>query len=131
MDDEADLRTGIREILEWSGYEAVEAGDGTAGLAQAERLHPDLILLDVTLPGLDGYEVCRRLKANPATQQILVLVLTGGEAAEVHRLAAEAGAVACLTKPFGLAALVAAVKGALTASKRPASPKPSNDGEGQ
>ncbi len=129
VDDEPDLRAGIREILEWSGYEPAEASDGTQGLAQAARLRPDLILLDVTLPGLDGYEVCRRLKANPTTRQIPVMFLTGGEGAEVHRRATEAGAVACLTKPFRLAAIVAAVEGALTPG-HPASPTPRTDGEG-
>ncbi len=113
VDDETDLRAGIREVLEWSNDGPEEAGDGTEGLAKAERLHPDLILLDVALPELDGYEVYRRLKANPKTNLIPVIFLTGGESDEVHRLASAMGPVACVSKPFRLAALLAAIEEAL------------------
>ena len=76
VEDEAGTRAALREFLERSGYLSAEAADGLAGLAQAESWHPDAILLDVRMPGLDGYEVCRRLKANPATKPIPVIVMT-------------------------------------------------------
>ena len=91
VEDEADTRSGLREFLERSGYVAAEAADGLAGLAQAESWHPHAILLDIRMPGLDGYEVCRRLKANPATKPIPVIVVTAVEDAPVSRLAYEAG----------------------------------------
>ncbi|HWU40528.1 MAG TPA: response regulator [Candidatus Acidoferrum sp.] len=62
VDDEADSRELIREMLSTAGYESSEARDGTEGLAMGEALQPDIILLDVRMPGLDGYEVCRGLK---------------------------------------------------------------------
>ncbi len=77
VDDEFDLRTGIRDILEWSGYEAPEVIDGTEGLAITERLRPDVILLDLCMRGLDGFEVCRELKASPTTRPTPLIFLTG------------------------------------------------------
>ncbi len=63
-------------MLAWSGCEAAEAADGTEGFAKAESPHPDMILLDARMRGLDGYEVCRRLKANPATTHTVGIFLT-------------------------------------------------------
>src|SRR5512139_2450631 len=102
VEDEADTRRGLEEFLERHGYLALGAGDGLAGLAQAERWHPHAILLDIRMPGLDGYEVCRRLKANPATKPIPVIVMTAVLDGPVSRVAYEAGALACILKPFRL-----------------------------
>ena len=84
VEDEAGTRTALREFLERAGFLAAEAADGLAGLAQAESWHPHAILLDVRLPGLDGYEVCRRLTANPATKPIPVIVMTAFQS-EKHK----------------------------------------------
>ena len=81
VEDEAGTRTALREFLEGAGFLAAE---GLAGLAQAESWHPHAILLDVRLPGLDGYEVCRRLTANPATKPIPVIVMTAFQS-EKHK----------------------------------------------
>ncbi len=103
-----------RPLLPLAGYEPVEASDGTEGLAKAERLRPDVILLDVLMPGLDGFEVCQGLKANPTTSPIPVIFVTVWQGEAVHRLASAMGAVACLTEPFRLVALQAVIEGAQT-----------------
>ncbi len=121
VDDEAPLRAVIREVLERAGYVPAEAINGLEALAQAAALRPDVILLEVRMRGLDGYEVCRRLKANPETRQIPVLFVTGMEDDELYHLATEAGAVAYLTKPFHLETLPAVIEAALaTAEGQPA-----------
>ena len=76
VDDSRDIRLFCRKLLEKQGYRTAEAADGAGCLAQAQALAPACILLDVQMPDLDGYEVCRRLKAMPATQAIPVLFLT-------------------------------------------------------
>ena len=130
VEDEADTRLAIRGLLESAGYEAGEAADGTAGLAQAERVRPDVILLDVLMPGLDGYEVCRRLKDNRATAAIPVIFLTAFPDLTLNRLAFEAGGVACITKPFRVEALVAVIEAAITNAERRAKRKRKGGGRG-
>lgn len=114
VDDEASPRAVIREVLQRFGYESAEAGDGLDGLAKAEAVRPDVILLEGRMRGLDGYEVCRRLKANTRTQHIPVIFVTGVEDDELYALADEVGAVASLTKPFHFETLVAVIEAALT-----------------
>jgi CheY-like chemotaxis protein len=128
VEDEAGTRTALREFLERAGYLAAEAADGLAGLAQAESWHPHAILLDIRMPGLDGYEVCRRLKANPATKPIPVIVVTAVEDAPVSRLAYEAGAMACLGKPFRLEALLTMIQTTIAGAERRARPKARREG---
>ncbi len=128
VEDEAESRMMIREMLEMSGYEASEAVDGTEGLTKAEALHPHVILLDVRMPGLDGYEVCQGLKENPETTTIPVIFLTGVDDVALNRLAFQVGAVACITKPFRREALVAVVEAALANVGRQAKPKAESDG---
>jgi CheY-like chemotaxis protein len=116
--DESDSRTMIRELLAKSGYEPCEAMDGTEGLAKAEALLPNVILLDVRMSGIDGYEVCQGLKENPATKTIPVIFVTAVQESGLNRLAYKAGAVACLTKPFRHEALVAVIEAALASAER-------------
>ena len=123
VEDEIDTRTAIREILERAGYEPAEAADGAEGLAKAESFHPHVILLDVRMPGLDGYEVCRGLKANPKTRIAPVIFLTAVQDDALNRLAYEAGGVACITKPFRAEALIAVIAAAVASGERRASPK--------
>jgi CheY-like chemotaxis protein len=118
VDDEANMRAALREFLERSGYGIAEAADGLAGLAQAESWHPHAILLDIKMPGLDGYEVCRRLKANPATKPIPVIVMTAVLDGPISRLAYEAGALACILKPFRLEALLATIQTTIAGAER-------------
>ena len=123
VEDDTTTRTTIRELLTGAGFEPVEAGDGTEGLAKAEDIRPDVILLDVHMPGLDGYEVCQGLKENPKTKNIPVIFLTAVQDDALNRLAYQSGAVACLTKPFRLEALVAVIEAAIASADRQAKPK--------
>ncbi len=130
VDDEAAPRAVIREVLQRAGCEPAEAVDGTEGLAKAESLRPDLILLEGRMRGLDGYEVCRRLKANPKTSHIPVIFVTGVEDDELYRLADEVGAAAYITKPFHLETLLTVIAAALASAERQAKPKATNEGDG-
>lgn len=130
VDDEVESRTLIREFLDMPGYELAEAADGIECLAKAEDLHPDVILLDVRMPGLDGYEVCQGLKENPETTHIPVIFVTAVEDAALNRLAYQAGAAACITKPFRREALVAVIEAALANAERQGKPKPQDGADG-
>jgi CheY-like chemotaxis protein len=123
VEDDTTTRTTLRELLTGAGFEPVEAGDGTEGLAKAEEIHPDVILLDVHMPGLDGYEVCQGLKENPNTKNIPVIFLTAVQDDALNRLAYQSGGVACLTKPFRLEALVAVIEAAIASVERQAKPR--------
>ena len=123
VDDEASPRAVIREVLQRSGYEPAEAEGGLEGLAKAEAVRPDIILLEGRMRVLDGYEVCRPLKANTRTQHIPVIFVTGVEDDELYALADEVGAVASITKPFHLETLVAVIDAALASAERQAKPK--------
>ena len=102
----------VGDILESVGYAVIEAVDGADGLEKAATLHPDVILLDLMMPGIDGSEVCRVLKANPETVAIPVIFLTISQDVTLDNLAYAAGAIACIRKPFGREALVAVINAA-------------------
>jgi DNA-binding response OmpR family regulator len=88
IDDEAGIRDSMRMILEYEGYECLLAATGPEGLALAEREAPDLVLLDLMLPGLDGLEVCRRLQGDGTTASISIVMVTakGEESDKVRGL---------------------------------------------
>jgi CheY-like chemotaxis protein len=130
VDDEAMSRAIIREIVETCGYAAAEAVDGTDGLAQAEGIHPDVILLDIRMPGLDGYEVCRGLKANPETKTIPVIFVTAVQDVALNHLAFQVGGVACVTKPVRREALAALIEAAIANAEREANPENKGGGSG-
>jgi len=112
----------VQDILEVTGYTVVEATDGTEGIAKAEALHPHVILLDLMMPGIDGYEVCRTLKKNPETSAIPIVFVTSSPDVTLDHLAYAAGAVACIRKPFRREALMAVLNAALKTSGGPANP---------
>ena len=107
VEDEEQLRRVMKDLLEREGYQIVEAADGVSALEQVDRHAPDLILLDLNLPGLDGYEVLSQLRSRPITAEVPVIVLTakGDEDNEVRVL--KLGADDFLTKPFRARALAA------------------------
>ena len=109
VDDDRLIRQMARDLLEMAGFTVGEAVDGADGLAKATAFHPDLILLDLMMPDLDGYTVCRSLKADPATRAIPVIFLTASPGHDATRQAVAAGAAACLTKPFNLDGLLVVV----------------------
>ncbi len=113
VDDEPTIRYLLRASLEGRGYHLIEAADGLSALQAAQRDRPDLILLDIALPGLSGLEVCRRLKEDPATAATSILLLTGYVQQTEREAADRLGARGCIAKPFSPAALVTQVEEAL------------------
>ena len=113
VDDEDSLRKVMRDLLEREGYDVTEARDGVQALDQVDRVGPDIIVLDLNLPGLDGYGVLSHLRSRPATANIPVIVLTakGDEDNEVRVF--ELGADDFLTKPFRARALSARLEAVL------------------
>jgi len=100
VDDDDDIRGLLRATIERSLHRVVDAADGTEALGLIGRAAPDLILLDVNMPGLDGPALCRWVKANPATRSVKVLMITAATQDEDRRRGLEAGADGYITKPF-------------------------------
>jgi two-component system OmpR family response regulator len=123
VEDDVDIRKVIRMSLKFSGVkEVVTASDGEECLAAVNRERPDLVLLDVTLPKLDGYETCRRLKAKAETRSIPVIFLTAKAQKSEEDLGMEAGAVGYLTKPFDPMKLLEQILGILEREKLSTNP---------
>ena len=120
VDDEEDLCVLAAYALtaNRSDLEVISAKDGLSGLEQARTEQPAAIVLDINMPKMDGYEVCRRLKADAATRDIPVVMLTASGDPHLNQKAFDAGAVACLTKPYRQAALINCVDMALAAGER-------------
>ncbi|HSL77236.1 MAG TPA: response regulator [Candidatus Limnocylindrales bacterium] len=100
IDDDPDIGRLIRTILELEGYEVVLSDDGSRGLAIAQRQRPDVIVLDLMMPVMDGFEALTHLRKDARTNDIPVLVLTAVALQDSRRRALEAGATMYLTKPF-------------------------------
>ncbi len=113
-EDEPDMLMGLRDNLQFEGYETLEATDGEAALQLAADQRPDLILLDVMMPKLDGLEVCKRVRESGSTVPILMLTAKSQEMDIVRGL--EVGADDYITKPFGVRELLARIKVALRRS---------------
>jgi DNA-binding response OmpR family regulator len=118
VDDEDQLRRVMRDLLERDGYQVTEARDGVEALDQIDRHAPDIIVLDLNLPGLDGYGVLSHLRSRPATTGIPVVVLTaqGDEDNEVRVF--EMGADDFLSKPFRARALSVRLRAVLGRKSR-------------
>jgi two-component system, OmpR family, alkaline phosphatase synthesis response regulator PhoP len=100
IDDDPDLLRLVQRTLEFTaGWDVTTAGSGAAGIELARRAPPDVILVDVMMPEMDGYEVCRRLKADPATGTVPIVLLTARRDLNQARLA-ETGAAGVVLKPF-------------------------------
>ena len=110
VEDEEDNRRIVRDLLTSVGYEIIEAVTGEEGVTAAETHLPDLILMDIQLPGLDGYEATRRIKANPALRHIPIIVVTSYALSGDDVKAFEAGCDAYISKPFSPRALLAKVR---------------------
>ena len=111
IEDEPDLAMGLRDNLEFEQHEVAHAPDGKTGLRLVTQQPTDLVLLDIMLPDIDGFEVCRRLRAAGYTMPIIILSARGQEIDKVRGL--ELGADDYVTKPFGLRELLARVHAAL------------------
>ena len=111
IEDTEDNRQIIRDLLTSAGYELIEAEDGASGVAMAARHLPDLILMDIQLPVMDGYEATRRIKADPATAHIPVIAVTSYALSGDEAKTREAGCDAYIAKPFSPRELLAKVRG--------------------
>jgi putative two-component system response regulator len=100
VDDDPGVTLLLRQVLELDGHEVTVAGDGQEALEAVNRWPPDLVLLDLDMPRMSGFEVCAQLKQAPATRLLPVLILTGQASSEVRLRAWELGADDFLTKPF-------------------------------
>lgn len=110
IDDEADLIDLVRYNLEKEGFGVIGAGDGESGLSLAAREKPDLIVIDLMLPGMDGLEVCRMLRAESGTSRIPIIMLTAKASESDRVVGLELGADDYVTKPFSPRELTARVK---------------------
>jgi diguanylate cyclase (GGDEF)-like protein len=125
-DDNEDMRHMVRDLLESSGHEIALAADGPAALEAVRRREPDLLILDLNMPGLSGYEVCREVKGNPGTARVPILMLTAQASVE-HKLEGfEAGADDYLPKPFDARELRARVSALLRLVRREADRNPTS-----
>lgn len=110
VDDEAELRHNIAEYLKGFGYVTCEAGDGEEAITKAFTEKPDLILLDLRLPKVDGYQVCQTLKGNPITSVIPIIMITALVATPQKIKGIEYGADDYIGKPFDLEEMLARIK---------------------
>ena len=116
VDDEEDIRAVLGLILTRAGYDVREAEDGESALVSVERDPPGLILLDVLMPGMDGFEVCRRVRTDPETAHIPILMLSAKTDSRSRQEGISAGATAYLTKPQAPAQLLRHVADALASA---------------
>ncbi len=132
VEDSPGLRSALRLALESLDLEVLEAADGRAALERLAARTPDLVVLDLVLPRVSGYEVCEALRRSPQSRRVPVLVMSGRVLPEDRAQALEAGADAVLAKPFGLAEFRTRVKALLGAvhSLAPAGATSSREGTG-
>lgn len=134
IDDDSLFRTLIRDILEGAGYTVLLASDGETGLNLAKQEQPDLVLLDLVLPGSNGFDSCAQFKSDPCLAHIPILILTQVNNAELNPLAFDAGALFALQKTAAPERLLDFVQSALehvkTSQTPSGSPRPPHPLEG-
>ncbi len=117
IEDDPDMSMGLRDNLEFEGYQVLTSADGETGLALAREHQPHCVLLDIMLPGMDGFEVCQRLRADRIRAPIIMLTARGQEIDKVRGL--EIGADDYVTKPFGVRELLARIRAVLRRARNP------------
>ena len=110
VEDHEENRQIMRDLLTHAGYEMLEAHTGEDGVSAAARERPDLILMDIQLPGIDGYEVTRRIKADPGLRAIPIIAVTSYALSGDDQKALAAGCDAYVTKPFSPRALLGKIR---------------------
>jgi two-component system, cell cycle response regulator DivK len=110
IEDTEDNRQIVRDLLESAGYELIEALDGLEGVAAAERENPDLILMDIQLPGIDGYEATRRIRAIPALAKVPIIAVTSYALSGDEAKTRAAGCDGYVAKPFSPRQLLAKIR---------------------
>jgi len=132
IDDEENIIEFIRLGLRYEGFQVDSASDGEQGVIAAQRTNPDLVILDVMMPGIDGLEVCRRLRANPTTHDVPILMLTAKDEVKDRIIGLKTGADDYLTKPFDFDELLERIRAILRRQNRSrATATGSNDAEAQ
>lgn len=116
IEDEPDLAMGLRDNLEFEGHKVAHGATGAEGLKLLGKVPPQLVLLDIMLPDMDGFEVCRKIRDSGYTQPIIMLSARSQEIDKVRGL--ELGADDYVTKPFGLRELLARINAALRRSEQ-------------
>ena len=117
IDDEENNRMLLRDVLEVQGHTVTEATNGADALRLAEQHAPDAVLCDVMMPNMDGYEVCKRLKANPASAHVPVLLITALTERKERLAGIQAGANDFITKPIDVADVTLRVRNAVQTKK--------------
>ncbi len=117
-DNEKNLKL-VRDVLQAKGHETIEAGNGEDGVALARERRPDLVLMDIQLPGISGIEAIARLRADPATAAIPVAAVTASVMQQDRRQITEAGFDAFISKPIALREFLDAVAGLLARGRAP------------
>jgi two-component system, cell cycle response regulator DivK len=113
VEDQEDLRGVLRDLLTGSGYTVIEAGDGEAGVARAKSDRPDLILMDIQMPVIDGYEATRRIKVDRALKPIPIVAVSSFAMKGDEEKARAAGCDHYVTKPYSPMQLLRLVRGFL------------------
>lgn len=117
IEDDAPIRANLRRLLSFQGHEVLEAEDGLAGVDTALSRRPHLIVCDVLMPGLDGFAVLSKLRAEPAISGVPFVFLSASAELDDKRLGLEQGADAYLTKPFHAEELFAVISELLARSR--------------
>jgi len=120
IEDTTDLRDLFAAELATDGFLVIDAVDGEVGLDKAQRFRPDAIVLDLMLPGINGFNVARMLREDERTRDTAIVAVTALASGRLHAMAIEAGCDSCLTKPVLGAAVVAELMRLLVARKSPA-----------
>lgn len=113
IEDDPVIQMLISQTLRREGYEIVTASDGSEGLRKVKETQPNLVVLDISMPGLDGYQVCHYLRQDPATANLPIIMVTAMARPSDQRRGFETGADDYLPKPFSLADLITRVQSLL------------------
>ena len=116
VDDDRDNLEMLAEYLTLAGCTVATASSGTEAIAVAESVRPDVVLMDLALPGMDGWEATRRVKAHPLLQQTIVIAVTAHSLADHKEKAMHAGCDSVVVKPYDLVALAEQVRGVVAQS---------------
>lgn len=120
VEDHADTREMLKILLSMNGCRVIEAEDGEQAMSVADKGHPDLLLLDLRIPVLDGLTVTRLIRSHPVLKEVPIVLITGMDTPQVHREALSAGCNECLIKPLDFERLQDVIK--LLARSTPRSP---------
>lgn len=106
VDDFEDSRTGLKKLLEIEGFEVIEAADGAQAIESALSAKPDIILMDLSLPGIDGFSATKRIKEDAAMSSVPIIALSAHDVDYVEHMTAKAGWVDFVTKPVDFSVLL-------------------------